>query len=90
MWSVNAASEILINGGRGTRSNEFLIDGTPDEKGDRIAFIPLWIPWQSSKVMTNAYDAQYGRQAGGTINMSVKSEPRATMGAFMNSIKTVC
>ncbi len=40
MWSVNAASDIRIDGGRDNRSNEFLIDGTPNVKGDRIAFIP--------------------------------------------------
>src|SRR5262245_51061680 len=73
MWSVNAASEISVNGGRGVRSNEFLIDGTPDEKSDRIAFIPPLDSLAEFKVMTNAYDAQYGRQAGGTINMTVKS-----------------
>jgi hypothetical protein len=82
MWSVNAASEILINGGRGTRSNEFLIDGTPDEKGDRIAFIPPLDSVAEFKVMTNAYDAQYGRQAGGTINMSVKSGTKGYHGGL--------
>lgn len=73
MWSVNAASDIRVNGGRDQRSNEFLIDGTPDEKGDRIAFIPPLDSVAEFRVMTNNYDAQYGRQAGGTINMSVKS-----------------
>ncbi len=73
MWSVNAASEILVNGGRDTRSNEFLIDGMPDTKGDRIAFIPPLDSVAEFKVMTNAYDAQYGRQAGATINMTFKS-----------------
>ena len=45
----------------------------PDEKGDRIAFIPPLDSVQEFKVMTNAFDPQYGRQAGATINMSVKS-----------------
>ena len=80
MWSVNAASEMLIDGGRGTRSNEFLIDGTPDEKNDRIAFIPPLDSVQEFRVMTNAYDAQYGRQAGGTVNMSVKSGTKSFHG----------
>ena len=73
MWSVNAASDIRVDGGRDSRSNEFLIDGTPDVKSDRVAFIPPLDSVAEFRVMTNAYDAQYGRQAGGTINLSLKS-----------------
>ena len=82
MWSVNAASDISVNGGRGTRSNEFLIDGTPNAKGDRIALIPPLDSVAEFKVMTNNYDAQYGRQAGGTINMSVKSGTKSYHGSL--------
>ncbi|MBL8231462.1 MAG: TonB-dependent receptor [Bryobacterales bacterium] len=73
MWSNNAASEFNVNGGRGTRANEFLIDGMPNTKRDRVAFIPPADSVAEFKIMQNAYDAQYGRQAGGTINVSVKS-----------------
>jgi hypothetical protein len=73
MWSNNAASEFNVNGGRGTRANEFLIDGMPNTKRDRVAFIPPADSVAEFKIMSNAYDAQYGRQAGGTINVSVKS-----------------
>ncbi len=73
MWSVIAASDIRVNGGRDDRSNEFLLDGMPDVQGSRIAFIPPLDSVEEFRIMTNAYDAQYGRQAGGTINMSVKS-----------------
>lgn len=73
MWSNNAASEFSVNGGRGTRSNEFLIDGMPNSKRDRVAFIPPADSVAEFKIMSNNYDAQYGRQAGGTINVSVKS-----------------
>jgi len=82
MWSVNAASDISVNGGRGTRSNEFLIDGSPNAKGDRIAFIPALDSVAEFKVMTNNYDAQYGRQAGGTINMSIKSGTKSYQGSL--------
>jgi hypothetical protein len=73
MWSNNAASEFSVNGGRGTRSNEFLLDGMPNFKRDRVAFIPPADSVAEFRVMSNAYDAQYGRQAGGSINVSVKS-----------------
>lgn len=73
MWSVNAASEVSINGGRGTRSNEFLLDGMPNEKRDRVAYIPPTDAVAEFRVMSNAYDAQYGHQAGGTLNVSIKS-----------------
>lgn len=82
MWSVNAASEILVNGGRGTRSNEFLIDGSPDAKGDRIAYIPPLDAVEEFKVMTNAYDSQYGRQSGGTINITMKSGTKRYHGSL--------
>jgi len=73
MWSNNAASDLLINGGRGRRSNEFLLDGMPNQTGERVAFIPSTDAVSEFRIMSNAYDAQYGRQAGGTLNVSVKS-----------------
>jgi len=73
MWSRNAASEIRVNGGRDNRSNEFLLDGMPNNGGDRVAYIPPADAVAEFRIMSNAYDAQYGRQAGGTLNVTVKS-----------------
>ncbi len=73
MWSYNAASDIRVNGGRDNRSNEFLLDGMPNQHGEKVAFIPPTDAVAEFRVMSNNYDAQYGRQAGATINMSVKS-----------------
>ncbi len=73
MWSKNAASEIRVNGGRDNRSNEFLLDGMPNQNGDKVAYIPPADSVAEFRIMTNAYDAQYGRQAGGTLNVTVKS-----------------
>lgn len=73
MWSKNAASEIRVNGGRDNRSNEFLLDGMPNQNGDKVAYIPPADAVAEFRIMTNAYDAQYGRQAGGTLNVTVKS-----------------
>ncbi len=71
-WSYNGASDMMIHGGRSNRSNEFLLDGMPNQHGDKVSFIPSTDAVAEFRVMTNAYDAQ-GRQVGGTINMSVKS-----------------
>ena len=73
MWSKNAASEVRVNGGRDNRSNEFLLDGMPNQNGDKVAFIPPMDAVSEFRIMSNAYDAQYGRQAGGTMNVSIKS-----------------
>jgi hypothetical protein len=73
MWSKNAASAIRVNGGRDDRSNEFLLDGMPNQNRDKVAFIPPTDAVAEFRIMSNAYDAQYGRQAGGTLNVSVKA-----------------
>lgn len=73
MWSKNAASAIRVNGGRDDRSNEFLLDGMPNQNRDKVAFIPPADAVAEFRIMSNAYDSQYGRQAGGTLNVSVKA-----------------
>ena len=73
MWSYNAASDLRVNGGRDRRSNEFLLDGMPNQHGENVAFIPPTDAVAEFRIMSNAYDPQYGRQAGATINMSVKN-----------------
>jgi hypothetical protein len=73
MWSYIGASAISVNGGRDDRSNEFLLDGMPNQHGDKVAFIPPTDSVSEFRIMSNNYDAQYGRQAGATINMSIKS-----------------
>ena len=80
MWSKNAASEIRVNGGRDNRSNEFLLDGMPNQNGDKVAYIPPADAVSEFRIMTNAYDAQYGRQAGGTLNVTIKSGANAYHG----------
>ena len=73
MWSNIAASAIRVNGGRDNRSNEFTLDGMPNQRGDRVAFIPSTDAVAEFRIMSNAYDVQYGRQSGGTINVSLRS-----------------
>jgi hypothetical protein len=71
-----------VNGGV-RQTNTFLIDGSPDDAAtdpaaDRshananIAYIPTVEATQEFKIVTNFYDAQYGRTGGGIITVSTK------------------
>jgi hypothetical protein len=75
LWSHDAASQFTVDGGRNnTRSNNFELDGMPNLKtGGQVAFIPAPEAIQEFRVVMNAYDASIGRQAGGTIQMTLKS-----------------
>jgi hypothetical protein len=72
-----------INGGV-RQTNSWLLDGVPDDSvtdtdGSRtrgnqnVAYIPTVDATQEFKVMTNFYDAQYGRTGGGVMNVTTKS-----------------
>ena len=66
-WSVNGS----LN-----RNNEFLLDGAPNNSiqgGNNIAYVPPVDAVGEFKIITNSYDAQYGRSGGGTVNVQIKS-----------------
>jgi len=69
--AINGAASGLA----GTESNtDILIDGTSDAKGDRqVIMIPALESVQEFRVLTNVYDAQYGRTGGGIITTTTKS-----------------
>jgi Carboxypeptidase regulatory-like domain/TonB-dependent Receptor Plug Domain/TonB dependent receptor len=70
-----ALADWSMNGGQ-NRNNEFLMDGAPNnanQGGNNIAYVPPADAVGEMKIQTNSYDAQYGRTAGGVINMSLKS-----------------
>ena len=70
-----AIADWSINGGL-NRSNEFLLDGAPNNSvqgGNNIAYVPPVDAVGEFKIITNSYDAQYGRTAGGVVNVSIKS-----------------
>ena len=70
-----AIADWSINGGQ-NRNNEFLLDGAPNNSiqgGNNIAYVPPVDSVQEFKIVTNSYDAQYGRTAGGIVNVSLKS-----------------
>src|SRR5215813_3143821 len=78
-----AIADWSINGGL-NRSNEFLLDGAPNNSiqgGNNIAYVPPVDAVGEFKIITNSYDAQYGRTAGGVINVSLKSGTNNLHGA---------
>lgn len=75
--------QFSINGGL-LRTNEFLLDGAPNNaatdvdgartrSSNNIAFVPSAEATQEFRVQTNTYDAQYGRTGGGVVNITLKS-----------------
>ena len=74
-WNIN---------GSPNRTNEFLLDGAPNNAqagGNNIALVPPVDSVQEFKIQTNSYDAQYGHTGGGIINVSLKSGTNALHGA---------
>ena len=70
-----ALADWSMNGGA-NRNNEFLLDGVPNNAiigGNNIAFAPPAEAVQEFKIATNSFDAQYGRTAGGVVNVVLKS-----------------
>ena len=77
----NSVAALSINGG-GYANNELLLDGVSNEAahGDayngtnsQVGYIAPVPAVQEFKVVTNPYDAAYGRAQGGVIDMTLKS-----------------
>lgn len=63
----------MINGGR-TGTSQFLLNGAPiSDTGGTWQVAPNLESVQEFKVMTNTYDAQYGRFTGGIVNTTLRS-----------------
>ncbi|MCU1263166.1 MAG: Outer rane receptor for ferrienterochelin and colicin [Bryobacterales bacterium] len=67
-WSINGSI---------SPSAEFLLDGAPNDMiyqaAHSIAYIPPVDAVEEFKVVTGAYDAQYGRNGGGVLSVVLKS-----------------
>jgi len=73
-WQVN---------GSPSRSTDFLLDGAPNNSGagnNDIAYVPPVDAVEEFKIQTNSYDAQYGHNGGGVVNVSLKSGTNAFHG----------
>ena len=58
--------------GANNRTNEFLMDGIPNNVSDRVAYIPSVDAVEEFTVQTNALDAEYGHGGGMYVNVSTK------------------
>jgi len=77
-WDVN--NSYKINGAR-TGENLFLLNGAPiSNNGGTWQIAPNVEAVQEFKVMTNTYDASYGRFGGGVVNTTLKSGGNAWHG----------
>jgi hypothetical protein len=68
-----------VNGGVNF-SNEFLLDGSPNTttegyrtQASNLAFVPPPDAVGEFKMMSNLYDAEFGRTGGGVVNVSLKN-----------------
>ncbi len=68
------AGSVSVNGGRG-RSNNFMVNG--GDTNDQFVNLPTVQPnpdsVQEFRVLTNVFDAEYGRNSGSVVNVITKS-----------------
>ena len=73
LWQQQAGA-VSVNGGRG-RSNNFNVNG--GDANDQFANLPTVQPSPDSiqefRVLTNTFDAEYGRNSGSVVNVVTKS-----------------
>jgi Carboxypeptidase regulatory-like domain/TonB-dependent Receptor Plug Domain len=75
-FSNGAFSSFSVNGSI-SPSAEFLLDGAPNDMiyqaAHSVAYVPPVDAVEEFKVVTGAYDAQYGRNGGGVMSVALKS-----------------
>jgi hypothetical protein len=72
-FDIGGTSGFSINGGR-SQENEVLTDGISNVRSSRtVIHVPTMESVQEFKVLTNTYDAQYGRTGGGIVTIVTKS-----------------
>lgn len=74
IYGSDKAGAVSVNGGRG-RSNNFSVNG--GDANDLFANLPTVQPTPDSiqefRVLTNSFDAEYGRNSGSVVNVVTKS-----------------
>jgi len=74
LYGSDRAGVVSVNGGRG-RDNNFTVNG--GDGNDQFANLPLIQPSPDSieefRVLTNTFDAEYGRNSGAVVNVVTKS-----------------
>ena len=74
IYGSDSAGAVSVNGGRG-RSNNFSVNG--GDANDQFVNLPTVQPSPDSiqefRVLTNTFDAEYGRNSGSVVNVVTKS-----------------
>jgi hypothetical protein len=82
-YGSSKAGVVTVNGGRG-RSNNYMVNG--GDGNDLFVNIPAVQPSPDSveefKVITNNFDAEYGRNSGAVVNVVTKSGTNNLHGSF--------
>jgi hypothetical protein len=81
VYGSDKAGSVSVNGGRG-RSNNFSVNG--GDANDQFVNLPTVQPSPDSiaefRVLTNTFDAEYGRNSGSVVNVITKSGSNAVHG----------
>ena len=89
-FSNGGFSNFSINGSI-SPSAEFLLDGAPNDMiyqgAHSIAYVPPVDAVEEFKVVTGAYDAQYGRNGGGVMSVALKSGTNTFHGTAYDFMK---
>src|ERR1700730_3082133 len=82
-YGSDKAGVVTVNGGRG-RSNNYSVNG--GDGNDLFANLPAVEPSPDSieefRVITNSFDAEYGRNSGAVVNVVTKSGTNEIHGSF--------
>jgi carboxypeptidase family protein len=82
-YGSDKAGVVTVNGGRG-RSNNYSVNG--GDGNDLFANLPAIEPSPDSieefRVISNSFDAEYGRNSGAVVNVVTKSGTNAIHGSF--------
>lgn len=87
LYAFGNVNAVQIGGGR-SGENETVVDGVSNTKSDRgVLFVPSINSTQEFTVMTNSYDAQFGRVGGGVNIITVKSGTNQFHGQLFEYLK---
>jgi hypothetical protein len=72
-----------INGGlAGGNNNRYLLDGASNNNASGMGYVPPPSAVSEFKLMTNVYDAEYGKTGGGVSSVSLKSGANSLHGTL--------
>ncbi|MGI8960665.1 MAG: carboxypeptidase regulatory-like domain-containing protein [Bryobacteraceae bacterium] len=82
------AGAVSVNGGR-ENANSFLVNGgdVQESKNNGASIAPTLDSIQEFRVLTNSYDAEYGRFSGGIVNVVTRSGTNELHGSLFEFLR---